>query len=276
MAEQNTKKLRLSVIIPVYNEESTVGELLEKVLAVDIPKEIIVVDDGSHDSSIDIVREKAATTDQVVKVISNAVNVGKGAAIRTGIKNVTGDVVLIQDADLELDPNEYYMIFAPFRAGVADVVYGSRFRNRGYFLHYRQIPFHSRLVNWLLASVVNLFWPRARITDEATAYKAFRADILKSLPLKCNGFEFCPEVTARILNRRIPIREVPITYHPRTVAEGKKVNWKDGVKAFWTLFKYRFLEREGVGKKSESRQEEKQDQSEHTTGQSEESGKVTS
>ncbi len=238
--------MKLSVIIPVYNEESTVGELLEKVLAVDIPKEVIVVDDGSRDSSIDIVRDKAAHTDQVIKVQSSEVNVGKGAAIRMGILHATGDVVLIQDADLELDPKEYHMLIAPFKSGVADVVYGSRFRNRGYFWHYRQIPFFSRLVNFLLALTVNLFWWKAKITDEATAYKVFRTDLLKSLPLKCNGYEFCPEVTARILNRGINIREVPITYHPRTVEEGKKVTWKDGVKAFWTLFKYRFLEREVV------------------------------
>lgn len=239
--------MKLSVIIPVYNEESTVGELLEKVLAVDIPKEIIVVDDGSHDRTIEIVRQKAAATDQVVKVQSNEINVGKGAAIRRGLLHVTGDVVLIQDADLELDPNEYYQIMELFERGEADVVYGSRFRNRGYFWHYRQVPFLSRLVNWLLAGTVNLFWPGAGITDEATAYKAFRTSLIKSLPLKCNGFEFCPEVTARILNRGIKIREVPIAYHPRTVKEGKKVTWKDGVKAFYTLFKYRFLEREKKG-----------------------------
>ncbi len=236
--------MKLSVIIPVYNEESTIGELLEKVLAVDIPKEVIVVDDGSRDSTIDIVREKAAASDQIIKVHSNEVNVGKGAAIRRGLLHVTGDVVLIQDADLELDPKEYHLMLAPFKSGVADVVYGSRFRDKGYFMYYRNVPFLSRLVNWMLATTVNLFWPRAHITDEATAYKAFRAELVKSLPLKCNGFEFCPEVTARILNRGIRIREVSITYHPRTTAEGKKVTWKDGVKAFWTLFKYRFLERE--------------------------------
>jgi len=236
--------MKLSVIIPVYNEESTVGQLLEQVLAVDIPKEVIVVDDGSRDKTIEIIREKAAASDQVINLQTNVVNVGKGAAIRRGILHVTGDVVLIQDADLELDPKEYHLLVAPFMSGVADVVYGSRFRERGYFFYYRQVPFSSRLVNFLLAKTVNLFWPRARITDEATAYKVFRADLLKSLPLKCNGFEFCPEVTARVLNRGIKIREVPITYHPRTVAQGKKVNWKDAVKAFWTLFKYRFLEKE--------------------------------
>jgi len=247
--------MKLSVIIPVYNEESTVGELLEQVLAVDIPKEIIVVDDGSRDSTIDIVREKAKENTEILKVKSNVVNVGKGAAIRHGILHATGDVVLIQDADLELDPKEYHLLVAPFKSGVADVVYGSRFKDRGYFNYYRQVPFLSRLVNWLLASTVNIFWPSAHITDEATAYKCFRADLIKSIPLKCNGFEFCPEVTARVLNRKIKIREVAISYHPRTVDEGKKVTWKDGVKAFWTLFKFRFLEREGVPGKNEAAQE---------------------
>jgi dolichol-phosphate mannosyltransferase len=246
--------MKLSVIIPVYNEESTVGELLETVLAVDIPKEIIVVDDGSHDRTIEIVRQKAASADQVVQVHSNEVNVGKGAAIRRGLLYATGDVVLIQDADLELDPNEYHLILEPFEKGEADVVYGSRFRNRGYFSYYRQIPFLSRLVNWMLATTVNLFWPNAHITDEATAYKAFKVDLIKSLPLKCNGFEFCPEVTARVLNKGIRIKEVPISYHPRTVAEGKKVTWKDGVKAFYTLFKYRFMEKEKVKADNKSKQ----------------------
>lgn len=248
--------MKLSVIIPVYNEESTVGELLEQVLAVDIPKEVIVVDDGSRDSTIDIVREKAKENTEIIKVKSNFVNVGKGAAIRHGILHATGDVVLIQDADLELDPKEYHLILAPFKAGVADVVYGSRFKDRGYFRYYRQISFLSRLVNWMLAGTVNLFWRNARITDEATAYKAFRTELIKSIPLKCNGFEFCPEVTACVLNRGIKIREVAISYHPRTVEEGKKVTWKDGVKAFWTLFKFRFIEREGVPKKDKAKSEQ--------------------
>ena len=244
--------MKLSVIIPVYNEESTVGELLEKVLAVDIPKEVVVVDDGSRDRTIEIVREKAAAADQVVQVHTNEVNVGKGAAIRRGLLHVTGDVVLIQDADLELDPKEYHMLVAPFKSGVADVVYGSRFKDRGYFWHYPQIPFFSRFANWVAALTVRLFWPGSRITDEATAYKVFRADLIKSLPLKCNGFEFCPEVTARILNRGIRIREVAITYHPRTVEEGKKITFRDGIRAFWTLFKYRFLEREKLTEKDEA------------------------
>ena len=125
------------------------------------------------------------------------------------------------------------------------MVYGSRFLGRGYFKYYPNISFSSRFANWLLASLVNLFW-RAGITDEATSYKAFRTSFLRSIPLKCNGFEFCPEITAKVLNRKEKILEVPITYHPRTVAEGKKVQWKDGVKALWALFKYRFLERDST------------------------------
>lgn len=238
--------MKLSVIIPVYNEESTVGELLEKVLAVDIQKEIIVVDDGSRDSSIDIVREKAALTDQIVKVKSNEVNLGKGAAIRRGIDHVTGDIVLIQDADLELDPEEYHKLLEPFESGDAEVVYGSRFLNRGYFFHIKNIPFPSRLANFLLALTVNILWPRAEITDEATAYKVFKSDLLKSIPLQCNGYEFCPEITAKILNRGIRIYEMPISYHPRTVKEGKKATWKDGFRAFWTLLRCRFFGRDRI------------------------------
>ena len=243
MPESN-RNFKLSIIIPVYNEESTIAALLEKVLAVDIPKEIIVVDDGSRDHTVEILKRKADENSEVVQVHANEVNVGKGAAIRRGLLHVKGDVVLIQDADLELDPNEYHRIVEPLKSGEAHVVYGSRFKDVGYFRHYKNIPFISRLVNWMLATTVNIFWPNAHITDEATAYKAFRADLIKSMHLRCNRFEFCPEVTSKILNRGLKIHEVPITYHPRTVNEGKKVNWTDGVYAFWTLFKYRFLQRE--------------------------------
>jgi len=233
--------MKLSVIIPVYNEKSTIAEIIDRVKAVDIPKEIIVVDDGSRDGTTEVLKEKYAG-DDVIKVHTSLINIGKGAAVRVGIEYASGDITIIQDADLELNPGEYHQIIEPIEKGETDVVYGSRFLGRGYFLHYRTVPFASRFANWLLAFTVRLYWG-VKITDEATSYKAFRTSLLKSIPLKCTGFEFCPEITAKILNRKKKIVEVPISYHPRTVAEGKKVQWKDGIKALWNLFKYRFLER---------------------------------
>jgi len=234
--------MKLSVIIPVYNEKSTISEVIDRVKAVDIPKEIIVVDDGSRDGTTEVLKQKMAN-EQILTVHTSLINIGKGAAVRIGIEYATGEITIIQDADLELDPEEYHQIITPIEKGECDVVYGSRFLGRGYFSHYRNIPFGSRFGNWILAAVVNLFW-WARITDEATSYKAFRTSFLKSIPLKCTGFEFCPEITAKVLNRKKKICEVPISYHPRTIAEGKKVHWKDGIKALWTLFKYRFLEKD--------------------------------
>ena len=234
--------MKLSVIIPVYNEKSTISEIIDRVKAVDIPKEIIVVDDGSRDGTTEVLKEKSAG-DDVLTVHTSLINIGKGAAVRIGIEYATGDITIIQDADLELDPEEYQKIISPIEKGESNVVYGSRFLERGYFSYYREIPFASRLANWVLATTVNLFW-RARITDEATSYKAFRTSFLKSISLKCTGFEFCPEITAKVLNKTNKITEVPISYHPRTIAEGKKVQWKDGIKALWTLFKYRFLEKD--------------------------------
>lgn len=234
--------MKLSVIIPVYNEKSTIAEIIERVKAVDIPKEIIVVDDGSRDGTTEVLTEKFAG-DDLIKVHTSLINIGKGAAVRVGIEYASGDITIIQDADLELDPEEYHLIIAPIERGETDAVYGSRFLDRGYFSYYRNVPLASRFANWLLAFTVRLYWG-VKITDEATSYKAFRTELLKSIKLKCTGFEFCPEITAKVLNKGVAIVEVPITYHPRTVAEGKKVQWKDGVKALWTLFKYRFLEKE--------------------------------
>jgi len=232
--------LTLSVIIPVYNERATIGTLIDKVNRVAVSKEIIVVDDGSRDGTADILKQKLAGH-AVNLVHTSLVNLGKGASIRFGLEFVRGDIVIIQDADLELDPEDYHRILAAF-AGGADVVYGSRFLGRGYFRAFPEVRFANKLANFLLAWAVRLLW-RVKITDEATSYKAFRASVIKSMDLRCVGFEFCPEVTAKVLNRGYPITEVPIQYHPRTIEEGKKVRWFDGVKALYVLLKYRFVAR---------------------------------
>jgi dolichol-phosphate mannosyltransferase len=233
--------LTLSVIIPVYNERATIAALIDKVNRVAVRKEIIVVDDGSRDGTADILKQKLAGH-AVNLVHTSLVNLGKGASIRFGMEFVHGDIVIIQDADLELDPEDYHRILAAFDSERADVVYGSRFLERGYFRAFPSVRFGNKLANFLLAWAVRLLW-RVKITDEATSYKAFRTSVIKSLDLRCVGFEFCPEVTAKVLNRGYRIHEVPIRYHPRTIAEGKKVRWFDGVKALYVLLKYRFVAR---------------------------------
>jgi glycosyltransferase involved in cell wall biosynthesis len=242
MEPQNPQPpLTLSVIIPVYNERATIAALIDKVNRVAIPKEIIVVDDGSRDGTADILKQKLAGH-AVNLVHTSLVNLGKGASIRFGMEFVHGDIVIIQDADLELDPEDYHRILAAFASERVDVVYGSRFLERGYFRAFPEVRFGNKLANFLLAWAVRILW-RVKITDEATAYKAFRTAVIKSLDLRCVGFEFCPEVTAKVLNRGYRIHEVPIRYHPRTIAEGKKVRWFDGVKALYVLLKYRFVAR---------------------------------
>jgi len=229
----------LSIIIPVYNEESTIRQVMEDIARVDlvnIKKEIIVVDDGSTDRSPEIVREHAGRSGEIIKVFVSPVNFGKGAAIRIGLKYATGHIILIQDADLELDPQEYHQLLQPIVAGQAKVVYGSRFKKQ-----VKGLPLRSRIANWVLSRLANILYG-IHITDEATAYKVFDADLIKSINLNCIGFEFCPEVTAKIARAGYSIYEVPISYRPRSVAEGKKVRWTDGVIAVWTLLKYRFLQ----------------------------------
>jgi len=236
-----TPDVTLSVIIPVYNERATISTLIDKVNRVQVPKEIIVVDDGSRDGTADILRQKLEGQ-AVTLVHTSLVNLGKGASIRFGLEYVRGDIVIIQDADLELDPEDYHRILAAFHRQRADVVYGSRFLGRGYFHGFPEVRLANKLANLVLAWTVRILWG-VRITDEATSYKAFRTSVIKSMDLRCVGFEFCPEVTAKVLNRGYSIHEVPIRYHPRTVAEGKKVQWFDGLKALYVLFKYRFVAR---------------------------------
>ena len=225
----------LSIIIPCYNEEATIIELIRRVEQVDIGpvrKQLVIVDDGSTDSTPELLRTHAARH----TLLLGTENQGKGAAIRRGLEAVTGDIVIIQDADLEYNPDNYAALIAPILDGRTSVVYGSRERNtsnrvRSGITYYAGGKFLSAVTNLLYGS---------DITDEPTCYKVFDATLLKSLPLRCTGFEFCPEVTARVLRRGIAIEEIPIDYFPRKKDEGKKIRWRDGVEAVWTLIRYRF------------------------------------
>jgi dolichol-phosphate mannosyltransferase len=227
--------LILSVIIPVYNEVGTIEEILKRVKAVDIPMEVIIVDDGSTDGTCDYLKSIESTAEY--EVFYHARNKGKGAAIRTAISHANGDIIIIQDADLEYDPQDYHEVIAPIVEGRASVVYGSRYINPQ-----NDLPFTRFKVGVLTLTALANWLYDARITDEATCYKAFRADVLKSLPLKCKRFDFCPEVTAKVRKRGYRIEEVPISYRYRTTKEGKKINWKDGLEAVLALIKYRFID----------------------------------
>jgi len=227
---------KLSVIIPAFNEERTIEELIKKVdavlLANDIEKEIIVVDDGSIDNTLNIL-ESLENKHKLV-LVKHQKNQGKGAAIRTGILKATGEFVIIQDADLEYNPNDYDKLLVPFFENKAEVVYGSRILSnakRGKLAFY----LGGRLVTLATNIIYGL-----KLTDEPTCYKVFKRDLLNSLNLECNGFEFCPEVTAKIARKGIGIYEVPISYNARNKSEGKKIKWQDGVIALWTLIKYKF------------------------------------
>jgi glycosyltransferase involved in cell wall biosynthesis len=222
--------LKLSVIIPAYNERDTIVEAIQRVRNSPLDKEVIVVDDASTDDTAALVEGLAGSD---VMLLRQAQNQGKGAAIRRGLAAATGDIVLIQDADLEYDPADYPKLVAPIESGDATVVYGTRAPE------FRGMRLPHRIFNWVAARLANLLY-RARITDEATCYKVFRADVIKAIPLKCERFEFCPEVTAKVRKRGIDIHEVPVSYEARSVGAGKKIRWWDGVEALWTLVKYRF------------------------------------
>jgi len=231
--------MKISVIIPVYNEFQTFSQVLERVQRAPLPpgctKEIIVVDDGSTDGTSHVLGEAARAG--VVVAHHCIVNSGKGTALRVGIKLATGDVVLVQDGDLEYDPDDYARVLEPIVNGDADVVYGSRFLGDPAGMARK-----NRIANWILTLASNVLYG-AHITDEATAYKAFRTPVVRNLHLECRRFEFCPEVTAKLRRLGYPIREVPIRYNARGIAEGKKIRASDGFEALWTLLKYRFVSR---------------------------------
>lgn len=226
--------MKLSIIIPIYNEEATLEELVNRVEAVSLPKELILVDDGSTDGTVAILRRWETAPRPNMTIIHHPENRGKGAAIATGLTHATGDLVIIQDADLEYNPQDYHKLVAAFDSPAQKVVYGSR--------NLRRNPRSSFSFYWggrLLSWVTNLLYG-SRITDEATCYKVFRTDALREIGVESTGFEFCPEVTAKALRRGWHIREVPISYHPRLWDEGKKIRWYDGLIAIWWLVKYRF------------------------------------
>jgi glycosyltransferase involved in cell wall biosynthesis len=222
----------LSVIIPCYNERRTILEIVERVGRVAIAKEIIIVDDGSTDGTRDLLAALVAGLPGHT-VLYHEQNRGKGAAVATGLARAIGQIVIVQDADLEYDPEEYGGIIAPIVAGEAQVVYGSRNLRDNHY-SYRSFYWGGRLVTL----VANLLYG-ARLTDEATCYKAFARPVIQGLHLEATGFEFCPEVTAKVLRRGYAIREVPISYHARPREEGKKIRAVDGLRAIWTLLKYR-------------------------------------
>ena len=232
--------MKLSIIIPVYNEADTVAPLIERVVAVElanVDREIIVVDDGSTDQTAAVLGQIGAKWPAQMTVVRHEHNRGKGSAIRTALRHVTGDIVITQDADLEYDPEEYPQLLAAFHDPAVQVVYGSR--------NLRENPRSSWTFYWggrLVSWVTNLLYG-SQLTDEATGYKLMHAELLRSLDLQSDGFDFCPEVTSKLLRRGIRIHEVPISYEPRGLNEGKKIGWRDGLLAIWTLVKYRFAPR---------------------------------
>lgn len=224
--------MKLSIIIPVYNEESTIEKLLNKVRSVkifDVEKEIIVVNDGSTDKTADILKKQ-----KDLKIIHHKKNQGKGAAFKTGVKHSTGDIIIVQDADLEYDLEDIKLCVEPILKNQAKIVYGSRELNKKNRAHSGFLFF---LGGRLVTIITNLLYG-SHLTDEPTCYKCFDAKLLKSIKINGNGFEWEPEITAKILKKGIEIREVPISYFPRK--QGKKIKYKDGLKAIWTLIKYRF------------------------------------
>ena len=229
--------MKLSVVMPVYNEQATLRDIVEKVLAVPLDVELVCVDDGSQDGSREILAELRSRHPQI-RVLLQPRNMGKGAALRRGIQESTGDFIVIQDADLEYDPAEYTLLLEPLVQGKADVVYGSRFLGSG---PHRVLYFWHSVGNSILTLLSNAL-TNMNMTDMETCYKIFKREIIQSIPIEENRFGFEPEITVKISKRRLRVYEVGISYWGRTYEEGKKIGWKDGFRALWCLLKYALME----------------------------------
>lgn len=229
--------MKLSILVPVYNERTVVERSLAQVLSAPLPenmeREVIVVDDCSTDGT-SVILDRFAGTDDRIRLVRHEVNRGKGAAVRTAIAYATGDFSVVQDADLEYDPNEYPKLLKPLLDGHADAVFGSRYMHGE---QTRVLPFWHSMLNKLLTLVSNMFC-NLNVTDMETCYKMFRTDLLKSIPIRSNRFGFEPEITMKAGKRKLRVYEVPISYHGRTYEEGKKIGWKDGVKVFGVILRY--------------------------------------
>jgi len=237
--------MKISVIMPVYNERQTIHKIIEKVQQVNLEKEIIIVDDCSTDGTRECLEE---LKEDNIKIFYHERNKGKGAALQTGFNHVSGDIVIIQDADLEYDPDEYHRLIRPIVSGQADVVYGSRFlsgseRRVLFFWHY----VGNKLLTYISNIITNL-----NLSDMETCYKVFRSDILKKIRIEQNRFGFEPEFTVKIAKEKLRIYEVGISYYGRDYAEGKKIGWKDGVAALWCLLKYHIFSKTASGKTESS------------------------
>jgi glycosyltransferase involved in cell wall biosynthesis len=236
--------VKLSVLIPVYNEEHTLEQVVRRVCAVQLPKEIILVDDGSKDGSREILtrlqqeNDHAGDPQNTIKTFFQPINQGKGAAIKTALRHVTGDIIIIQDADLEYDPKDYPHLLEPIQAGLADVVYGTRFYGGG---AHRVLFFWHYMGNQALTFISNML-TNLNLSDMEVGYKLFRAQVMKDIDLKSKRFGFEPEITIKLAKRNCRFYEVPISYHGRTYAEGKKITWKDGLAALYFLIRFRLAD----------------------------------